>query len=203
MKDPLHEQLSAARRHQILDAAARVFAEKGYHPATIRDVAKAAGIADGTIYNYYANKGALLVAILERLREAALQGMELPALETLDLRGFLRAYLAAPLMALHADHAILFRVVISESLVNPALREEYQRTILQPTLALAEAALGVWAAQGALNPAHIPLALRVFSGLVLGLLIQDALGDPILAEHWDALPGFLADLLIDGLKSDR
>ena len=50
-QDPIQEQLIQARRDQILKAAVAVFAEKGFQKATIRDVAKMAGIADGTIYN--------------------------------------------------------------------------------------------------------------------------------------------------------
>ncbi|NJM77475.1 MAG: helix-turn-helix transcriptional regulator [Acaryochloridaceae cyanobacterium RU_4_10] len=73
MKDPIQEQLIVARRNQILDAAAKVFAEKGFHPATIRDVAREASIADGTIYNYFKNKSALLLGILERMRESVMQ----------------------------------------------------------------------------------------------------------------------------------
>ena len=47
MKDSIQEQLIAARRNQILDAATKVFAEKGFHPTTIKDIAREAGIADG------------------------------------------------------------------------------------------------------------------------------------------------------------
>ncbi len=57
--DPIQAQLIAARRNQILDAAAKVFAEKGFHPTTIKDIAAEAGIAHGTIYNYFENKTAL------------------------------------------------------------------------------------------------------------------------------------------------
>src|SRR5215475_5525124 len=67
--DPIQAQLIEARRNQILDAATTVFAEKGFHRATIRDVAKAAGIADGTIYIYFENKTALLMGILDRMNE--------------------------------------------------------------------------------------------------------------------------------------
>jgi AcrR family transcriptional regulator len=44
------------RREQILDAAARVFAEKGYHEAGIADIATDLGIGHGTFYRYFANK---------------------------------------------------------------------------------------------------------------------------------------------------
>jgi AcrR family transcriptional regulator len=59
--DPIQELLITARRNQILDAATKVFAEKGFHPTTIKDIAREAGIADGTIYNYFENKTATIL----------------------------------------------------------------------------------------------------------------------------------------------
>ncbi len=46
--------------HQILNAAIKVFAEQGYHKATISQVAREAGVADGTIYLYFKNKNDIL-----------------------------------------------------------------------------------------------------------------------------------------------
>jgi len=53
------------RRAQIIDAAMRVFAQKGFSKATNRDVAREAGITTGLIYYYFANKEALLKAVIE------------------------------------------------------------------------------------------------------------------------------------------
>ena len=47
-----------------LDAAAVVFARNGYHWTTIRDIARRADVADGTIYNYFDSKFDLLLAIM-------------------------------------------------------------------------------------------------------------------------------------------
>ncbi|MDX1990860.1 MAG: helix-turn-helix domain-containing protein [bacterium] len=80
MSDAIQQQLIAARRNQILDAAAVVFAEKGFHPTTIRDVAKQAGIADGTIYNYFDSKPALLLGIFERMRDSIMAQTRCPSL---------------------------------------------------------------------------------------------------------------------------
>ncbi len=49
--DPIQALLATARRTQILDAAITVFSEKGFHRATIKEMARVAGIADGTIYS--------------------------------------------------------------------------------------------------------------------------------------------------------
>ncbi|MCK4450178.1 MAG: helix-turn-helix transcriptional regulator, partial [Anaerolineae bacterium] len=56
MTDPnilFKEQMAKARRAQILDAAATMFAKKGFHRATTKEIAKAASVSPGTIYNYF------------------------------------------------------------------------------------------------------------------------------------------------------
>ena len=61
------EQMAEARRMQILVGASQVFAEKGYHQATTKEIAKAAGVSEGTIYNYFENKRDLLVAMVNAI----------------------------------------------------------------------------------------------------------------------------------------
>ncbi len=50
----------------ILDAAMKVYASKGYHAATIADVAKAAELGKGTLYLYFQNKEAIALAMVDR-----------------------------------------------------------------------------------------------------------------------------------------
>jgi AcrR family transcriptional regulator len=63
----LLEKTNALRRQHILDAAADVFSEHGFNRASIRDIASVAGVADGTIYNVFENKEALLLALVDAL----------------------------------------------------------------------------------------------------------------------------------------
>lgn len=51
------------KRERILQAAIRVFAEKGFYATRVSEIAKAAGVADGTIYLYFENKDDVLVSI--------------------------------------------------------------------------------------------------------------------------------------------
>ena len=55
------------KRRRILDAAVKVFARKGYFASRVSDVAKAAGIADGTIYLYFRNKDDVLVSLFDEV----------------------------------------------------------------------------------------------------------------------------------------
>jgi len=52
---------SNGKYHQILEAAIKVFAKQGFHQATISQIAREAGVADGTIYLYFKNKEDIMV----------------------------------------------------------------------------------------------------------------------------------------------
>src|SRR5882762_92603 len=56
---------SGDKRDRILKAAVKVFARSGFHATRVSEVAKAAGVADGTIYLYFKSKEELLVSLFE------------------------------------------------------------------------------------------------------------------------------------------
>ena len=64
-------------RCRILRAAIRAFAEKGYAKATISEIAKQAGVADGTVYEYFKNKEELLLSIPEERFEDHINQLEM------------------------------------------------------------------------------------------------------------------------------
>lgn len=64
------------KRALITDAAVIVFAERGFHQARISDIARRAGVADGTIYLYFKNKEDLLLSIFEEKMDFMLDGLE-------------------------------------------------------------------------------------------------------------------------------
>ena len=60
----------AARRAAIRDAAAGVFAERGYDGASTDAIRRAAGVGSGTLFHYFGDKRSLMVAIFVFLRSA-------------------------------------------------------------------------------------------------------------------------------------
>lgn len=60
-------KLGIARQNAILDAAAIVFANNGYHGANIPEICSQAGISVGALYKYFNNKEAVFIAILKRM----------------------------------------------------------------------------------------------------------------------------------------
>ena len=68
--------VSAQRKAQILDAALRVFARKGFHKARMDDIAEEAGLSKGLLYWYFRSKDALIEALLTVLFEPDLKDLE-------------------------------------------------------------------------------------------------------------------------------
>jgi TetR/AcrR family fatty acid metabolism transcriptional regulator len=67
----VNEQTRANTRQALLDAGAQEFAERGYHQTPIDSVAEKAGVAKGTIYNYFSSKEELLRALIQHACELA------------------------------------------------------------------------------------------------------------------------------------
>ncbi|MDX3189891.1 helix-turn-helix domain containing protein [Streptomyces sp. MN03-5084-2B] len=98
---PVRERADAARnRIRVLEAAERLFAERGVDAVTMDDVAAAAGVGKGTLYRRFGDKGGLAMALLDQ-RERELQERILtgrpplgPGAEPADRLGaFVEAYL--------------------------------------------------------------------------------------------------------------
>ena len=192
-RNPIQELLVTARRNQILDAATSVFAEKGFHRATIKEIARVAGIADGTIYTYFASKDEVLLAVLDRLNETTERKQQFVQGDEQDLKAFFRAYLQQR-MALLWPNAEVFRAVLPELLVNGELRRQYYEQVLAPTIAVGEQFFQAQSEQIQIN---IPLTVRAIAGTLLGLLLLQLLGDEVVASQWEALPDVLTALFFD------
>jgi len=198
-QDPIQAQLVAARRNQILDAATRTFAQRGYHNTTIRQIASEAGVADGTIYIYFKNKTDLLLGLLNRLNESE----QRPGFFAEIIQGNVRTHFVAYMrqrMALLEANIQTFRAILPEILADEELRTLYRTQIIEPTFALAEPFAEQWSAQGGIRPIPAPFLLRAIAAAVLGLLLLRILGDTFVEEEWQQLPELLSDLLFVGME---
>ena len=70
------ESRKSEKRGRITDAAVAVFAERGFHAARVSDIARRAGVADGTIYLYFKNKEDLLLSIFEDQMDLLRSGLD-------------------------------------------------------------------------------------------------------------------------------
>ena len=199
-RDGVRDLVVQARREQIVRAATRIFAEKGFRRATTREVAREAGVSEGTIYNYFEDKDALLMAILHKLNETERRAADFEEGMAADFQGFLEQYLRRR-MSLIWENREVFRVVLSEMLVNAELREMYLRQVVEPTMRIAEENFLSRMEQGEVRKTDAPLAMRSVAGAVLGVLVLGLLGDEEIGSRPDEVSDVLARLLLDGLDA--
>jgi AcrR family transcriptional regulator len=197
-EDPIRRQLVEARRAQIIDAAARVFAEKGFHRATTREIASAAGVSEGTIYNYFDSKADLLIGIMARLAELEQLDVELTQVLQGDVKDFMIAISRHRLARVQRGQELL-QAVLPEVLVDPELRQRFYRQYVLRIATLMEQYVQARIELGHVRPVDVPLAVRVVQGAFIGLLILRMLGDEPLQSRWDDVPEVLGALVFDGL----
>src|SRR5450759_1178161 len=63
-----------ARRAELVSAAASLFSERGVAKTTVSDIVKVAGVAQGTFYLYFDSKDEVVLAVVERMGEATIDG---------------------------------------------------------------------------------------------------------------------------------
>ena len=123
------------KRERILAAAERIFARHGFFAAKVSDVAKEAGVADGTIYLYFKNKDDLLVSIFDRSMRGAIAEGQAMAGDVSDPRERLRRFAALHLGRLGRDRnlAVVFQVELRQS---TKFMERFSSTLLRDYLGL-------------------------------------------------------------------
>jgi TetR/AcrR family fatty acid metabolism transcriptional regulator len=193
------ERVKQEREGRILDAAAAVFADKGFHRATIHEIAELADVADGTIYNYFESKFDLLVEIMARVAELErFQAQLVQALDS-DVRDFFVTAFDDRLEYIEQAEEML-QAVLPEVFVNPRLREQFYRQYVLRTSVHLEGFLQAQVELGHIRPINVPLAVRMVQGMFVGLLVLRILGDEMLQSRWHDVPEIVATMMYDGLK---
>ena len=196
-------QTKAATRERILHVAKRLMAEKGYEATTTRDIADAAQIASGTLFNYFTTKEAIVAclageAIAEALAETNAGGSDGSTLEeglfaviALELRKLkpLRRHLPAlldtglsPLAFAVEDESSSLRVGQLESVVVLAAKHGYaplSSTALQLYWTLFTGALMFWANDKSPKQEDTLALIDDALNMFVGWLRADARTDPV------------------------
>jgi len=125
------------RRAELIDAALRLFADRGFRGTTIADIAAATGTAHGLVYHYFRSKDELLDAILERysflpqLRALLAVSPDRPAGDVLN-------EVAVGFSRLLDERPELLRLVVTESQTNPIVAAALARITDEGLVVLSE-----------------------------------------------------------------
>ena len=185
-------------RERLLEAALHLFAEHGYHGASMRQIADAADVAVGGIYNHFRNKEEILTAVILTWHPLLLIMPNMVAIEGLSLEDFVRNA-AQQFLQTFEERPALLRIFMIElfDFDGRHLPDFFQ--VMGPTAAQFHQRLC------ALDPrlhALAPLAfIRIFLGTLIGFYISGRLLRKLPPPHGEQI-GTLEDvveMLVQGL----
>jgi TetR/AcrR family fatty acid metabolism transcriptional regulator len=188
------------KRERILDAAERVFARQGFYQSRVSEIARDAGVADGTIYLYFKSKDDLLISLFESRMERVNQRMATALANQVTPTDRLMALVRTHLGLVH-DNPQLAEVLTIELRQSTKFMKEYANPRFGEFLKLVASVIaeGQESGEFALNvPA--PHAARMIFGIIDELALAWLLGgrgenlDLTQAAEWVGM------LVLQGLK---
>jgi len=162
------------RREQILDCALGAFAERGYHGASIGDICKRANIGRATLYQYFTDKQAVLLALVERIYNRVVSEFE--RRQPLSVAGalvqrptreqgvaFMRERLVTLLAVVFEDEATT-RLVLRAARGADGVVDQVLRRLDDVVLDSIEAELSLAVEAGLVRPLDVGFVARFFVG---------------------------------------
>jgi len=192
--------LSEHRRSEILEAARRVFARKGFTKAGIGEIAREAGIAKGTVYLYFRSKDAVYWAALGAgMRELHGKAMDQVAAAS-GTEGKIRAFAETKLQYfdLHRDFLRVYQAELGNALTRPsAANQGFTRIYLEQVDLLASILRGAMRRREIRRVNAEKVAAAIFE-ITRGLIVQRLLTKPSGSPEAEA--AFVVDLVLKGLR---
>lgn len=189
----------AQTRDRILQAAQKLFAAQGYDGTTTRDLAQAAGVAEGTLFRYFANKKAILV-------EVATQGWVEILTDLLTELSEMASYKAvAQVMRRRMwnmqKNSELLRVCFMEAQFHPDLRDRIQGEIIEKMTGVAEAYFQEAMDKGVYRQMDAKLVAKVFLGMfaVAGFSDNTITSPDSSPQELQKMAEGLADIFLNGV----
>lgn len=156
------------RRTEILTAAARVFAAKGYANTTTREIALAADMAEGTLYNYFDGKRAILLTIVGDVIDDLTEMIETVGSlqQREDMVDFVEGIFEA-----FSDKLPFTRTLIIEAWLDDEILKEFFAVRLAEVSAQIEAFIGDRVEAGVFRPIDPRLATRMLLGMFIAPIV--------------------------------
>ena len=198
---PLSAQKTGSEKYQkIIQAATKVFAQKGFYNSKVADVAKEANVADGTIYLYFKNKDDLLISIFEDSMDTfsgevqkVVDGVSDPVEK---LCRFIRLHLE--LVRENQDTALVLQIELRQS---SKFMKEYAATKFRDYLALISTILEEGQAKGVFKKEINPVIVK---RAIFGAVDEMALDWVLMKKKkytMEEVAEQLCSMLVEGLKA--
>ena len=194
------------RREQILEEAVKLFSRNGFDRTTVREIARAAGINEATIYKHFETKEALFDAIIEGFIEFGSQLMGHTAPREIGPLPETISAVARGLLGHLTRDTTLPRLMLYSALQGHSLSERFYKEITSAILKQIEEKLRRGQLEGIYRSAVDPfIAARAFLGnLIIFIFSQQILG----AKRWepinvDEYARQTVDIFLHGICTER
>lgn len=187
-----------ARREQILAAAEEVFVRRGYRGATTKEIAAAADVSEGTLYNYFANKRDLFIGLMRSRADELIHAIA--EVRSDSVEGMMVALLAGQFTRMRTQRQ--FRIFLQEARLDPELNQALVNDVLPRISREVEGVMAGLIAAGVMRRVDPEIANWTLMGAVVGLALFSDLGAaPVLEEIApEALAAQVSDIFIHGLR---
>ena len=150
-------------RSRILRSALKLFASKGYDGTTTRDLAAAAGVAEGTLFRHFVNKKAILVEVATAGWVEILTDL-LTELSEMGSYKAVAQVMRRRMLRMRENHDLM-RVCFMEAQFHPDLRERIQSEVIAKMTDVAEAFFQTAMDRGIYRPMNPKIVAQVFLGM--------------------------------------
>ena len=187
---------------RLLDAALEILNERTFADTTMEQIARRAGASTKTLYARYADKAAVVEAVVHRIVERSLADQAAaspldPA--QIDPRSFIIGLGTRIVLSLSGEGAGLISIALSEARRFPVITKMYNATLSRGR-GIFQHALEVWHSQGLLPDLTNPeLAAKQLISLLTDMArIRTAMGDPMSPEEIEVFIPYATDLFLRG-----
>lgn len=189
-----------ARREQLLKVALELFAERGIRGATIREIAAAAGVAEGLVYHYFPGKKGLVRAVIERYTIAGEMNGVLEEVQVLPAAAAYR-HIGRRILRMLSANRRFFTMIVAEAQRDPEVARVFGETI-GGALGRGQRFIGGRIAAGELRPHDPALSIRLYQGALFWFFLMQqtlAFAFPPVSED-DFLEG-VVEILMHGVAA--
>jgi len=200
------EKATAERRDHILMAALQIFTQKGYDGATIPEIARAAGVAAGTIYLYYPSKRELFIAVVKSFIITTPLLNLIDKLPQGDIFTIFKSILKDRLDLIKNPSFARLPALMGDVLRDPELKALWLTEFLHPFLGKMTPGYGFMTMMGKFRRFEPEVAVRVVAGMIIGFLMLRVMeGDtsPLNKMPQEKVAEDVADLMLHGLLNDK
>ncbi|MDX2098804.1 MAG: TetR/AcrR family transcriptional regulator [Leptolyngbyaceae cyanobacterium bins.59] len=196
-------QSETETRTRILKAAQKLFARQGYDGTSTRDLAQAAGVAEGTLFRHFTNKKAILVEVTTQGWVEILTDL-LTELSEMGSYKAVAQVMRKRMLNLH-QNADMLRVCFMEAQFHPDLRDRIQSEVIVKMTDVAEAFFQTAMDRGIYRPMNPRMVARVFLGMftVAGFSQDTIMEEGSSPDAMREMAEGLADIFLNGVLAEK